>query len=189
MNVHPYLHIDKSFNPCYVKKKELFLYSGRFFSRITEFFMKNLFFCLLSLSVISAAAGCRSGNSKDDLPPVTPLEKENVKISMQVNITDTAVESRSVQPPEKTVQKSAPAPEHKTLRKNSRKSKTSRRQPSPTPARAEVPPPAGAIDSELNSVERSYVQSVRARNRKAARSSEEQVFGGFQVKNLFTPAK
>ncbi len=187
MNVHPYLHIDKSFKPCYVKKKELFLYSGRFFSRITEFFMKNLFFCLLSLSVISAAAGCRSGNSKDDLPPVTPLEKENVKISMQVNITDTAVEKRTLQPPERPVQKSNPAPEQKKVRNINRK--TSRRQPSPTPARAEVPPPAGAIDSELNSVERSYVQSVRARNRKAARSSEEQVFGGFQVKNLFTPAK
>ena len=151
--------------------------------------MKNLFFCLLSLSVISAAAGCRSGNSKDDLPPVTPLEKENVKISMQVNITDTAVESRSVQSTESQVQKSAPAPEHKTLRKNSRKSKTSRRQTVRKPARAEVPPPSGAIDSELNSVERAYVQSVRARNRQNSRSSEEQVFGGFQMKNIFTPAK
>ena len=24
MNVHPYLHIDKSFKPCYVKKKSYF---------------------------------------------------------------------------------------------------------------------------------------------------------------------
>ena len=48
-----------------------------------------------------------------------------------------------------------------------------------------VPSGVGIIDSELNSVEQSYLREVRARREQQVRTSEQQVFGSFSPNNIF----
>lgn len=140
---------------------------------------------LLSLQIMALilllSAGCRS-KEHDDLPEVKPLPQENVKISMQLDISDNrpAPAVKTIAPEQAAV----PAvPAKKAAVKKTRKAE---KKSVPVRRRTAVPPPAGAIDSELNSVEKRYVQSVRERNRSAASASEAQVFGAFQMKNIFS---
>lgn len=143
----------------------------------------------LIAAAMLAAAGCRS-RDRQDVPEVTPLPRENVRISMDVNISDSvapAVQNNTAAP--------APAPDRvkKAQRKaasqlilsdneRSRQKKSARRE---RKRKEYVPDVTGLIDGELNSVERSYVQDVRRRREEQVQKSEQQIFGSFKPEGIF----
>ena len=182
MNLHSILVIDKSFRLCYLKKKRFFIKE--------RFFMDKLIVLLL-LCMISVA-GCRN-SKRDELPEVKPLPgDENVRVTLNVNITDTpdAVPADKVAAPAaKTEQKSRKVRKKSSgsnqiilspkAKKNLQKKQSQRRR------KELVPSGVGIIDSELNSVEQSYLREIRSRREQQVRNSEQQVFGSFSPGNIF----
>lgn len=127
--------------------------------------MKISFFFILSV-IITAACGCSS--SKAQQKP-----QESVKVTLNVNIEEAAPA------PVVAEKKKAVTPKKKTA-----KTKNAAQPVKKTPQPTQNNRPGGIIDSELNSVERSYVQNVRNRNRKNAQQSADHVFGSFKPSNL-----
>jgi len=127
----------------------------------------------IALILLLTAAGCQHGSESRS----TAVE-ENGKFKLSVNVEEAA--APQAQPPVAPAEKRVASPGQK-------KSTTRRQTPTGNPAAREkvsVPPPSGAIDVELNSVERSYVQEVRARHQQQSRANEQKVFGGFSVEGL-----
>ncbi len=162
MNLHPLLNIDKSFKRCYLKKNAFILQRSFFMS-------KNIFF-YSAMILFAACAGCRT---EPPVPEVTPLPEDHgkVRITLDVNISDTA------EVPAQAAKKSAPEPAAPGKRVSAPRKKTAGK--APAPAKIQVPPPAGALDVELNSVEQQYVQQVRERNRQMRRKNQKDVFGSW----------
>lgn len=149
----------------------------------------------LIAAAMLTAAGCRSRELRD-VPEVTPLPRENVRISMDVNISDTAAvpaenntaaESRTAAAaPEsdrvKKAQRKAASQVILSDNEKSRQKKSARRE---RKRKEYVPDVTGLIDGELNSVERRYVQDVRRRREEQVQKSEQQVFGSFKPEGIF----
>jgi hypothetical protein len=128
---------------------------------------------LFLFALMIVGAGCRN---RAEAP-------EKLRVSMDINIQEAAP------PPvqeEKVTQKKTPvrrksnvkAEKQKTPEKKSKTNKSGLFQPV-------VPPATGAFDSELNSVERSYVNDIRRRREKSVRDSEAKVFGSYSPGALF----
>ncbi len=180
MNLHSIFDIDKSFKLCYLKKKQN-LFSNR------VFIMIRVFFC--SVSAIMIFSACRSRDLRD-VPEVTPLPRENVRISMDVNISDTAAGASQVNtaapaPPPEKVQKVQPRTQDQLIVSKKEKDRRKRAAKQARKRKEFVPDVTGLIDGELNSVERSYVQDVRLRREQQVQKSEQQVFGSFKPEGIF----
>ena len=130
------------------------------------------------LALAALGTGCRS---RSEAP-------EKVRVSMDINIQEAAPPPAPAVrvPPKKTPARpkaDAPVKKAKTPAANKKSGNPSLFKPL-------VPPAAGAFDSELNSVERAYINDVRRKSEKATRDSEAKVFGSYSPGALFKqPAK
>ena len=124
---------------------------------------------ILLLALMLVGTGCRN---RAEAP-------EKLRVSMDINIQEAAP---------------TPPPAEKKMVKKTAK----RRKAAADPAKADksksrnsglfqpvVPPATGAFDSELNSVERSYVNDIRRKSEKSVRDSEAKVFGSYSPGALF----
>ncbi len=186
MNLHSILRIDKSFKRCYLKKKQNFIPEGHFMK-------KNALFLLSALLLLG---GCRSGKHHD-LPEVKPLPgEEKVHVTLNVNISDDGKNAlpatqdsgkKKAQPEkkERVKRKKSPQSNQIILSPAARKKQDRKRSEDKRRKRELVPSGVGLIDSDLNSVEQSYLQQVRRRREQQVRNSEQQVFGSFSPNNIF----
>ena len=149
------------------------------------------FVILLSILMIFGI-GCRS-RQHDRLPEVKPLPgEENVRVTLDVNISDTASASAvdkvstSASRPEKEVKKvNKKSSQNKQVILSPRAKKSLEKKQSQRRRKELVPSGVGIIDSELNSVEQSYLREIRSRREQQVRNSEQQVFGSFSPGNIF----
>ena len=129
------------------------------------------------LPLLLALSGCQT---QDELPEVRPLPEEKVQINLDVTVN----KPEKKQMPQ--AGKARPVAD-----------RTAPRQVAPAPGsgnivnplaqkKIDLPPPVrhAAIDSDLNSVERSYVQQIRSRHQKTAEANEEMIFGSFKPQKL-----
>jgi len=131
-------------------------------------------FIFLSAFLLIFVTGCSSSS-------VSENEQRNLHITMDVNINE-AAPAPPVQPAKtsrRTVRKDTPAPQRKAA---------AQRNNTPVMDRL-VPPATGAFDSELNDVERSYLQDIRRRREQSVRASEDKIFGSFSPSGLFKSKK
>lgn len=126
-----------------------------------------------SAILFTAALGVLIGGCRSSNPTAAANDPENVKVTLNVNIEEAA-------PAPVAAPAAVAAP---TAASQVPAARTKKASPVLPPQRQEASS-SGIIDSELNSVERSYVQNVRNRNRKNARQSADQVFGSFKPANL-----
>ena len=147
--------------------------------------MKKSLLFFFALCVI--VSGCRS-RKQDELPEVKPLPgEEKVHVTLNVNISDNTAQA----PAEARKKTKIDRPEKvRASRKNqiilSPKTRKDVEKKQAQRKRKElVPSGVGIIDSELNSVEQSYLREVRARREQQVRTSEQQVFGSFSPGNIF----
>ena len=146
---------------------------------------------ILLLVCVMLGAGCRS-SQRDKLPEVKPLPGDgNVKVTLNVNISDTPAAA----PGDKSAPPAVPAAKKEKARKKpvrkdqmilSPKSQKSLEKKQSQRKKMElVPSGVGIIDSDLNSVEQSYLREVRSRREQQVQRSEQQVFGSFSPGNIF----
>jgi hypothetical protein len=126
------------------------------------------FWIFSGMIAMFAFAGC-----SHQTEAVKPASAAESKFKLSVNVEEAAPASV----PEKKSGKASARPK--------KKSQVKRPQSNPAAkSKVNVPPPGGAIDVELNNVERSYVQEVRSRHQRQSEESARQVFGGFSVEGL-----
>ena len=145
---------------------------------------------LLLLPILLLLAACRS-NDRDRLPEVKPLDgDENVHITLNVNINDSPAGS-SEKKSKKTFAagKKRKAEKRRSGQKQVILSPKTEKQLEKKQAQRKrhelVPSGVGIIDSELNSVEQSYLKEVRSRREQQVWNSERHVFGSFSPGNIF----
>ena len=142
---------------------------------------------ILLLVCVMLGAGCRS-SQRDKLPEVKPLPGDG---NVNVNISDTPAAA----PGDKSAPPAVPAAKKEKARKKpvrkdqmilSPKSQKSLEKKQSQRKKMElVPSGVGIIDSDLNSVEQSYLREVRSRREQQVQRSEQQVFGSFSPGNIF----
>ena len=147
---------------------------------------------LLFFAVCVIVSGCRS-RKQDELPEVKPLPgDEKVQVTLNVNITDSTLQvpAESPQKQKDDRQKKVRVPKKNQIILSPKAKKDMEKKQAKRKRKELVPSGVGIIDSELNSVEQSYLREVRARREQQVRTSEQQVFGSFSPGNIFkTPAE
>lgn len=148
------------------------------------FFMEKLMLSLVFGGLLLTAGGCRSKNRP---PAARPLPQEKLQINLNVD-----VEVAAPTPPPAAVGKSA----LKNKRPHGNPPGEKHRQQPEKPLKAvyesnpaardriQIPAPDGSLESELNSVERSYIRQIKQRHQRQVKASEDRVFGSLKPTNL-----